>query len=207
MKRIHGMGVNKVVVTALQPLGCLPRSTFTSSFQQCNGTENELVGFHNLLLQQAVTKLNNETKGSTFAILDLYKAFMAVFKSQGKNPGLFLYFFSVYMKQLVHSKPAWRLSCLSLGYFQAMLLTVALLLLLLLFLLLPCSGSSKFGNPLKPCCTGISTEYGCGSVDANGVKKYVVCDDPETTFFWDTVHPTQEGWRAVYSSLLQEQKL
>ncbi|KAJ6876877.1 GDSL esterase/lipase [Populus alba x Populus x berolinensis] len=71
MKRSHGMGVNKVVVTALQPLGCLPRSTFTSSFQQCNGTENELVGFHNLLLQQAVTKLNNETKDSTFAILDL----------------------------------------------------------------------------------------------------------------------------------------
>jgi hypothetical protein len=109
MKRIHGMGVNKVVVTALQPLGCLPRSTFTSSFQQCNGTENELVGFHNLLLQQAVTKLNNETKDSTFAILDLYKAFMAVFKIQGKNPGLFLYFFSYYMKQILHSKPAWRL--------------------------------------------------------------------------------------------------
>ncbi|XP_011044546.1 PREDICTED: GDSL esterase/lipase At5g03610-like [Populus euphratica] len=152
MKRIHGMGVNKVVVTALQPLGCLPRSTFTSSFQQCNGTENDLVGFHNLLLQQAVTKLNNETKDSTFAILDLYKAFMDAFKSQGKNPG-----------------------------------------------------SSKFGNPLKPCCTGISTDYGCGSVDANGAKKYVVCDDPESTFFWDTVHPTQEGWRAVYSALLQEQ--
>jgi hypothetical protein len=115
MKRIHGMGVNKVVVTALQPLGCLPRSTFTSSFQQCNGTENELVGFHNLLLQQAVTKLNNETKDSTFAILDLYKAFMAVFKIQGKTPGLFLYFFSYYMKQLVHSKPAWRLNWLAIS--------------------------------------------------------------------------------------------
>ncbi|KAJ6314169.1 hypothetical protein OIU78_017765, partial [Salix suchowensis] len=62
MKRIHGMGVKKVVVTALQPLGCLPRITLTSSFQQCNGTVNELFSFHNLLLQQAVIKLNNETK-------------------------------------------------------------------------------------------------------------------------------------------------
>ncbi|KAJ6776363.1 hypothetical protein OIU74_000527 [Salix koriyanagi] len=140
MKRIHGMGVKKVVVTALQPLGCLPRITFTSSFQQCNGTVNELFSFHNLLLQQAVIKLNNETKESTFAILDLYDAFMAVFKNKGENPG-----------------------------------------------------SSRFENPLKPCCTG-----SCGSVDANGAKKYAVCDDPGATFFWDTVHPTQEGWRAFY---------
>ncbi|KAJ6314172.1 hypothetical protein OIU78_017767 [Salix suchowensis] len=65
-------------------------------------------------------------------------------------------------------------------------------------------GSSKFENPLKPCCAGISTAYSCGSVDANGAKKYAVCDDPEAAFFWDTVHPTQEGWRAVYSALLQE---
>ncbi|CAK7327546.1 unnamed protein product [Dovyalis caffra] len=150
MKRIHGLGVKKVAVTTLQPLGCLPRSTFASSFQQCNGTENELVGFHNLLLQQAVVKLNNETKDSTFVILDLYKAFMSVLKNKGKNPG-----------------------------------------------------SSKFENPLKPCCTGISTEYNCGSVDDNGAKKYTVCDDPESAFFWDTVHPTQEGWRAVYSALPQ----
>ncbi|KAB5521509.1 hypothetical protein DKX38_025828 [Salix brachista] len=151
MKRIHGMGVKKVVVTALQPLGCLPRITITSSFQQCNGTANELASFHNLLLQQAVIKLNNDTKDSTFAILDLYDAFMAVFKNKGENPG-----------------------------------------------------SSKFENPLKPCCAGISTNYSCGSVDANGAKKYAVCDDPEAAFFWDTVHPTQEGWRAVYSALLQE---
>ncbi|KAJ6298055.1 hypothetical protein OIU76_019227, partial [Salix suchowensis] len=89
MKRIHGMGVKKVVVTALQPLGCLPRITLTSSFQQCNGTVNELFSFHNLLLQQAVIKLNNETKESTFAILDLYDAFMAVFKNKGENPGMF----------------------------------------------------------------------------------------------------------------------
>ena len=72
------------------------------------------------------------------------------------------------------------------------------------FLPSPCSGSSKFENPLKPCCTGISTGYNCGSVDTNGAKKYAVCDDPEAAFFWDTVHPTQEGWRAVYSALLQE---
>ncbi|XP_050243531.1 GDSL esterase/lipase At5g03610-like isoform X3 [Quercus robur] len=83
LKRIHGLGVKKIAVTALQPLGCLPRSTIKSSFQQCNGTENSLVSFHNLLLQQAVAKLNNETKVSTFVILNLYDSFMSVLKNKG----------------------------------------------------------------------------------------------------------------------------
>ncbi|EEF33624.1 GDSL esterase/lipase At5g03610 [Ricinus communis] len=148
LKRIHELGVKKVAVTALQPLGCLPRSTFASSFQQCNGTENELVSLHNLMLQQAVAKLNNETKDSTFVILDIYSAFMTVFKNKGDHPG-----------------------------------------------------SSTFQNPLKPCCVGTSTQYSCGDLHENGTKMYTVCDDPEATFFWDTVHPTQEGWRSVYLAL------
>lgn len=47
----------------------------------------------------------------------------------------------------------------------------------------------------------MSSEYSCGSVDAKGVKKYVICDDPKTAFFWDRSHPTEEGWRSVYSVL------
>uniref|UniRef100_A0A7N2R833 GDSL esterase/lipase n=1 Tax=Quercus lobata TaxID=97700 RepID=A0A7N2R833_QUELO len=148
LKRIHGLGVKKIAVTTLQPLGCLPRSTIKSSFQQCNGTENSLVSFHNLLLQQAVAKLNNETKVSTFVILNLYDSFMSVLKNKGDQ-----------------------------------------------------TGSTKFENPLKPCCGGISSEYYCGSVDVNGTKKYTLCDDPESAFFWDSAHPTQQGWSAVYSAL------
>ncbi|KAF3950991.1 hypothetical protein CMV_023312, partial [Castanea mollissima] len=148
LRRIHGFGVEKIAVTALQPLGCLPRSTIKSSFQQCNGTENSLVRFHNLLLQQAVAKLNNETKVSTFIILNLYDSFMSVLKNKGDQ-----------------------------------------------------TGSTKFENPLKPCCGGISSEYFCGSEDKNGTKKYTVCDDPDSAFFWDAAHPTQEGWSAVYSAL------
>lgn len=85
LKRIQGLGVKKLVVSGLEPLGCLPHSTFTSSFQRCNGTENSLVNIHNMLLQQAVTKLNNQTKGSKIVILDLYGAFMTVFKNKGDH--------------------------------------------------------------------------------------------------------------------------
>lgn len=62
-------------------------------------------------------------------------------------------------------------------------------------------GDSKFENPLKPCCIGISKEYSCGSVDENGAKKYTVCENPVAAFFWDDVHPSQEGWRSVYLAL------
>ncbi|KAG7961353.1 hypothetical protein I3843_09G011000 [Carya illinoinensis] len=145
LRRIHGMGVKKIVVNALQPLGCAPSNIAKSSFQQCNETENSLVVFHNLLLQQAVTKLNSEAKDSNpFVILDLYDSFLSVIKNKG---------------------------------------------------------GTHFENPLKPCCFGISSKYNCGSVDENGAKKYTVCEDPESAFFWDGVHPTQAGWTAVYSVL------
>ncbi|KAF7148424.1 hypothetical protein RHSIM_Rhsim03G0077900 [Rhododendron simsii] len=89
LKRIHCMGVRKVAVTALQPLGCLPRSTVRNSFQQCNATENTAVDLHNMLLQQAVAKLNNESKldPKAFVVLDLYGSFTQVLKTKGEYLG------------------------------------------------------------------------------------------------------------------------
>ncbi|XP_057466933.1 GDSL esterase/lipase At5g03610-like [Actinidia eriantha] len=148
LKRIHCLGVSKVAVTALQPLGCLPRSTIVNAFQQCNATENTAVDFHNSLLQQAVAKLNNESRGSPFVTLDLYSSFNKVLKSKGEFPG-----------------------------------------------------SVTFDTPLKPCCMGLSSDYYCGSINENGKKMYAVCDNPGGAFFWDMVHPSQAGWRAVYLAL------
>lgn len=64
------------------------------------------------------------------------------------------------------------------------------------------AGRLKFKkNALKPCCVGLSSEYSCASVDDKGENKYSVCKHPELSFFWDTVHPSQSGWHAVYLSL------
>lgn len=38
---IQSLGVRKIVVGGLQPLGCLPGATATTSFQQCNSTLNQ----------------------------------------------------------------------------------------------------------------------------------------------------------------------
>lgn len=42
-------------------------------------------------------------------------------------------------------------------------------------------------NPLQPCCVGVLF---CEII--------LLCDKPELTFFWDGLHPSQNGWYAVY---------
>ncbi|KAK8651250.1 hypothetical protein V6N13_140859 [Hibiscus sabdariffa] len=147
LRRIHGLGVGKIAVGSLPPLGCLPANTALSSFQQCNKAQNALVDLHNRLLLQAVADLNNQTDSTSFFILDIHDAFWTVFNRTQ-----------------------------------------------------PHQGSPKFENPLQPCCMGVSAAFSCASVDENGVKKYTLCSNPKSTFFWDTLHPTQEGWRAAFST-------
>ncbi|MFS7889761.1 putative carboxylesterase [Helianthus anomalus] len=146
LKRVHDTGIRRVLVTTLQPVGCLPRQTVYSSYKQCNETENMASEYHNQLLQEVVATLNNNTKESSFIILDTFSAFKTVLDSK----------------------------------------TVL-------------TGNSKFS--LKPCCEPARIDANCGSLDKNGKELYTVCNEPESMFFWDTVHPTQAGWRAVYLTL------
>lgn len=61
--------------------------------------------------------------------------------------------------------------------------------------------NSALMNPLEFCCKGECSQNSCGSVDDNGEKKYSLCEKPEVSFFWDKVHPSQNGWNAVYKQL------
>lgn len=69
------------------------------------------------------------------------------------------------------------------------------------------SGITRFVHPLKPCCVGVTNNYACSNVDEKGEKKYTICENPKTAFFWDTFHPTEEGWRSVYSVLHKNLKV
>ncbi|GMY23370.1 GDSL esterase/lipase At5g03610-like [Fagus crenata] len=148
LERIRSLGVPKIVVTAIEPMGCLPQAAAYSSYQNCSEIWNLISSFHNQILQQTVLKLNSECEKSVIKILDLYSAFRSAFKSQKHH-----------------------------------------------------TGTLKFRNPLKPCCVGVSNDFSCESLDESGAKKYTVCKNPELSFFWDSVHPSQNGWRAVYSEL------
>ncbi|XP_010490848.1 PREDICTED: GDSL esterase/lipase At5g03610-like isoform X1 [Camelina sativa] len=143
LRRIHALGVKKVAIPLLQPLGCLPLFAKDSSYQKCSDIINAFVIIHNNELKKVVANLNKETKQSTFMVIDYYNAFLTVFKNKGEKPG-----------------------------------------------------SQRFETPYKACCGGL-----CGSVDKNGQKNYTLCDDPTSSFFWDGLHPTQEGWKSVYSVL------
>lgn len=151
IQRIYSLGVKKIAVTALPPLGCLPTNTVTKGFEQCNTTFNQATMFHNMLLQQLVAKLNNQTldhDASNFIIIDFYNAFSSVLQQNGAQ-----------------------------------------------------QGSSRFDSLLKPCCMGVNQNYSCGSVDIEGNKMYTVCQNPKSSFFWDSVHPTEAGWHAVYLNM------
>ncbi|KAF4367953.1 hypothetical protein F8388_002564 [Cannabis sativa] len=155
------LGVRKIAVTALEPLGCLPPFTASSSFQNCSQIFNSVSDFHNQILHQKLQALNNQTSSLSNSlpvlVLDLYTTFMSAFENLKKN-------------------------------ITATATT---------------AGNLRVESPLimKPCCVGISKEYSCGSLDENGAKKYSVCKNPELSFFWDMIHPSQNGWSAVFSGL------
>ncbi|RCV40335.1 hypothetical protein SETIT_9G044800v2 [Setaria italica] len=56
--------------------------------------------------------------------------------------------------------------------------------------------AGKFTELLRPCCEGTGDGGYCG-LDGG----YSLCDHPEEYFYWDLVHPTHAGWRAVMQLL------
>ncbi|CAK8573053.1 unnamed protein product [Lathyrus sativus] len=84
LKRIHSVGIKKITVGLLEPIGCLPVITKPSSYDKCNETLNMLVMKHNEMLLKTVQDLNKES-GSVFVTLDLYKSFVSVIETMQKN--------------------------------------------------------------------------------------------------------------------------
>lgn len=92
LERIHGLGVGKIGITAMEAIGCLPQMTALNDYKNCTEDGNLMAKFHNQILQQTVEKLNNQTGKPVFEILDLYSAFMVALGNI--NPNSFFFFFS-----------------------------------------------------------------------------------------------------------------
>ncbi|OMO66819.1 Lipase, GDSL [Corchorus capsularis] len=84
LKRIRGLGVKRIAVTAIEPMGCLPQETAISSYRNCNEVWNSFSKSHNQVLEQTLQKLNDHER--IFITLDLYNAFMSALK--GKHAGM-----------------------------------------------------------------------------------------------------------------------
>ncbi|XP_039685791.1 GDSL esterase/lipase At5g03610 isoform X2 [Medicago truncatula] len=150
VQRIHNLGINKVAIGLLEPIGCLPEITLVTFHLSCVDLLNLVSEDHNKLLLQTVLQLNQQQVGkSVYVTLDLYNAFLSTIKTMQKK----------------HDE------------------------------------NSTLMNPLKSCCEGDGLTNTCGKVDDNGEKKYSLCEKPKLSFFWDNVHPSQNGWHAVYTLL------
>ncbi|CAK8573055.1 unnamed protein product [Lathyrus sativus] len=149
VQRIHNLGINKIAIGLLEPIGCMPPITQVIFHLTCVDLLNLVSENHNQLLLKNLLQLNQQLGKSVFVPLDLYNAFLSTIEMMQKNR----------------------------------------------------YENSALMNPLELCCKGESLENSCGSVDDNGEKKYSLCEKPEVSFFWDTVHPSQNGWNAVYKQL------
>ncbi|KAG4997952.1 hypothetical protein JHK82_028728 [Glycine max] len=150
LKRIRSLGIKKVAVGLLQPIGCLPVLNVISFRTNCIGLLNVISKDHNKMLLKAVQELNKEAADkSVFITLDLYNSFLSAIETMQKKR----------------------------------------------------AEKSTLMNPLQPCCEGNNLEDSCGSLDDEGSKKYSLCENPKLSFFWDTLHPSQNGWFAVYTIL------
>lgn len=100
LKRLESLGIQKIGVTALEPLGCLPPFTASSSHQNCSEALNLVSGFHNRLLKQSLKDLTNQSEKCKIIVLDLYSAFMSAFATlQHKTAGNFSHLFAVIRKR------------------------------------------------------------------------------------------------------------
>ncbi|KAL5801903.1 hypothetical protein ACOSQ3_033535 [Xanthoceras sorbifolium] len=88
LKSIQNLGVERIVVTGMEPMGCLPQLSAFSSYNNCSESWNSASIFHNQILQQELQKLNSiERDNSAFITLDLYSAFMSALKMQPHQSG------------------------------------------------------------------------------------------------------------------------
>ncbi|RHN81381.1 putative triacylglycerol lipase [Medicago truncatula] len=85
LKRIQSLGINKIAIVLLEPIGCLPIATENTSYEKCNGTLNTVAMNHNHLLLQAVEELNKEIGKSVFVTLDLFNSFLSTIASMQRN--------------------------------------------------------------------------------------------------------------------------
>ncbi|MED6149148.1 hypothetical protein PIB30_059660 [Stylosanthes scabra] len=78
LRRFISLGLRKVAVATLQPVGRLPLITLVNLHMSCIDLLNKVVSEnHNKLLNNAIDRLNMEARNHMFIPLDLYKAMVS----------------------------------------------------------------------------------------------------------------------------------
>ncbi|KAL6657745.1 hypothetical protein ACP70R_005525 [Stipagrostis hirtigluma subsp. patula] len=79
--RLRKLGVKKVMVNTLPPLGCKPGWTRQNNYTACVSPENVVPLYHNMYLRQ---KLSNLSESGDVLLLDLHKIFTEIIHTPGR---------------------------------------------------------------------------------------------------------------------------
>ncbi|XP_019430979.1 PREDICTED: GDSL esterase/lipase At5g03610-like [Lupinus angustifolius] len=85
IRRIHNLGAENIVVSLLQPIGCLPTISVVSLYQDCIDLLDLVSRDHNKMILQIVEDLNKEIGKSVFKTLDLYNSFLTAIQTIKKH--------------------------------------------------------------------------------------------------------------------------
>ncbi|BAT94546.1 hypothetical protein VIGAN_08115900 [Vigna angularis var. angularis] len=85
LRRIHSVGINKIAVGLLEPIGCMPLLTAASSYNKCLEPFNFISQNHSQMLLQIAQELNKELGKPVFVTLDLYNSFLSVLATMQKR--------------------------------------------------------------------------------------------------------------------------
>jgi ABC-type enterochelin transport system ATPase subunit len=85
LQRIHKLGINKIAIGLLEPIGCVPMLTVKSSYVKCDEAFNLVSQKHSQMLLQIVKQLNKDMGKSVFMTLDLYNSFLSIIATMQKR--------------------------------------------------------------------------------------------------------------------------
>jgi len=85
LRRLHSLGINKIAVGLLEPIGCMPLITVATSYDKCLEPFNFISQNHSQMLLQTVQELNKELGKPVFVTLDLYNSFLSVLATMQKS--------------------------------------------------------------------------------------------------------------------------
>lgn len=74
MKALYSLGLRKIFIAGVGPLGCIPnqRATGSAPSGRCVDSVNQIVGFYNTGLRSTVEQLNRDHPGAIFAYGNTY---------------------------------------------------------------------------------------------------------------------------------------
>jgi phospholipase/lecithinase/hemolysin len=176
VQRLQEMGIAKVLINNVPPVGCAPSQTTPNGFTRCDRGGNNYATVHNRNLKRLLKEMED------VHIIDLNSAFTNIVDGTlSIHMHATLIPINYFSLNFAYSddKP---LMCICVGDNTEV--------------------SSFFDERLAPCCQSMDPNGYCGQLGQSDTDyRYTLCDKADKYFYWDDMNPTQAGWETVMEQL------